>query len=125
MKINTLLLITGILSVLYAACLLFMPEIFLEMRGAYTDAYGIFMTRLMGATVVGYALLGILASKLQSREALRLAAIVNGGGWAAGFIVLLMAKMTLEFNAVIWVDIAFGVIFPIAFANYIFSKPKA
>jgi hypothetical protein len=124
MKINTLLLITGVLSVLYAAMLLFMPENFLEMRGAHTDEYGVFMTRVLGSSIVGYALLGILASKLQSREALRLAAIVNAAGWAAAFIVLLMAKMTMDFNSLIWIDIAFGAIFPIAFASYIFSKAK-
>ena len=123
--INTLLLINGILTALYAVILLFMPKVFFEMRGMTTDAAAIFMARLMGPSQVGYAVLSIAASKLQHRETLRLVTIVNFITWTLGLIIFLVGKLTLEMNGVVWMDIAFAVIFSSAFAYYVFSKPKS
>lgn len=124
-KINTLLLINGIFTAFYAVILLFMPEKFLETHGMHTEAYGIFMIRLLGGpSQVGYAVLSIVASKLQNREILRLVAIVNFITWTSGAILFLVGKLTLEMNALIWMEIAFAIVFSLAFASYIFSKPK-
>ena len=126
MTINTLLLINGILTASYAVILLFMPEtLFFEMRAMPSDAYAIFMARLMGPSQVGYAVLSIAASKLQNRETLRLVTIVNFITWTLGLIVLLAGKLTLETNALVWMDIAFAVIFSLAFAYYVFFEPKS
>ena len=124
--IHTLLLINGILTAVYAVILLFMPEtFFFELRGIHTDAYAIFMARLMGLSQIGYAVLSIAASKLQNGETVRLVTIVNFITWTLGLIVLLVGKLTLEMNALVWMDIAFAVIFSVAFAYHVFSKPKS
>ena len=123
MKIKTLLLINGILTALYAVMLLFMPEKFLEMRGMHTDAYGMFVILLLGVpSQTGYAVLSIIASRSHNGETLRLVSIISCITWTLGLVVLLYGKMKLEMSAMVWGDIAFAMIFSIAFAYYVFSK---
>lgn len=124
MKTNNLLFIAGISSAVYALTLLFAPQQFLDLHGVSTDANGILFARSAGSLSFGYALLGIFSRKLQSIEALRLASIANLGGWTATFFVMLLAKMTLQFNSLIWVDISFCLVFSIAFGAAIFSLKK-
>jgi len=123
MKIKTLLLINGILTALYAVMLLFMRENFLEMRGMHTDAYGMFIILLFGVpSQTGYAVLNILVSRSQNQETLQLVSTINFITWTLGLIILLYGKMKLEMSAMVWGDIAFAMIFSIAFAYYVFSK---
>ena len=124
MKTNNLLFIAGISSTMYALTLLFFPQQFLELHGVSTDANGILFARSNGSLAFGYALLGIFSRKVQSTEALRLASIANFGGWTATFFVMLIAKTTLQFNSFIWADLAFCLIFSIAFSAAIFSPKK-
>jgi hypothetical protein len=123
--INTLLLINGILTAFYAVLLLFMPATFFEMRAMPGDAIAIFMARLLAPSQVGYAVLSIVASRLQNLETLRLVTIVNFITWTLGLIVFLVGKLTLEMNALVWVDIAFAVIFSSAFAYFVFARSKS
>lgn len=115
MKTNYLLLIAGISSAMYAIILLFFPQEFLEMHGVKTDVNGILFARTTGSLAFGYALLGLFSGKIQSVEAIRLASITNFGAWTATFIVMMIAKTTLQFNSFIWADLAFCLLFSIAF----------
>jgi hypothetical protein len=95
------------------------------MRAMPGDAIAIFMARLLAPSQVGYAVLSIVASRLQNLETLRLVTIVNFITWTLGLIVFLVGKLTLEMNALVWVDIAFAVIFSSAFAYFVFARSKS
>lgn len=122
MKINTLLLCSGIASALYAIILLAAPSFFIEIHGLTTDEVGLLFLRVAGALCVGYVILGLQGSKLKSEDGIKLAVLANFGVWLAVFCVMLYGKLTLPFNALIFADIAFCALFSILFATKVFGK---
>lgn len=122
MKISTLLLISGIASALYAIVTLAFPAQFLNLHGITTDPNGVLFIRAIGALSVGYAFLGLFSGKVKSADGLKLACLANFGGWTAMFFVMLIAKITLQFNAAIFADICFCAMFSVLFATKTFAK---
>jgi hypothetical protein len=122
MKTNTLLLISGIASVLYAIILLAFPKFFLDLHGITTDEIGIFFLRVAGTLCIGYAILGLFSVNVKSADGLQLACRANFGAWTTMLFVMIYAKTTLPFNSFIYMDIAFSALFSILFATKAFSK---
>lgn len=122
MKTKTLLLISGIASVLYAFILLAFPKFFLDLHGITTDDTGIFFVRVAGTLCIGYAVLGLFSANVNSEDGLKLASRANFGAWATMFFIMLYGKTALPFNSFIYMDIAFSALFGILFATKSFSK---
>jgi hypothetical protein len=122
MKTQTLLLISGIASAVYAIVALTFPNQFLSLHGITTDPNGVIFVRAIGALSVGYSFLGLFSGKVKSFDGLKLACLANFGGWTAMFFVMLLAKITLQFNAAIFADIGFCALFSVLFATKAFTK---
>lgn len=121
MNTKNVLTITAILSIVYAATLIAMPEKFLEMRGINTDAIGMVFMHVLGANALGWALLAWFGRNLTG-DALRPILIAMIGGWGLSGVLIARAMMTLQMNTMGWMDVAISFVFALVFAYFLFVK---
>lgn len=103
MKLSFLLLAKAIISVVSGLALLLLPSAFMGLAGVTLDASGVVMARMVGALLVGIAVMCWLARAADpsvGREALVLGLFVAD---TLGFVVILLAQLAGLMTAFGWV----------------------
>lgn len=103
MKLSSLLLVKAIISVVSGLALLLLPGAFMGLAGVTLDANGAVMARLVGALLVGIAVICWFARNADpsvGREALVLGLFVAD---TLGFVVILLAQLAGLMTAFGWV----------------------
>lgn len=103
MKLSSLLLVKAIISVVSGVALLLLPGAFMGLAGVTLDANGAVMARLVGALLVGIAVICWFARNADpsvGREALVLGLFVAD---TLGFVVILLAQLAGLMTAFGWV----------------------
>lgn len=103
MKLSSLLLAKAIISVVSGLALLLLPSAFMGLAGVTLDASGVVMARMVGALLVGIAVMCWLARTADpsvGREALVLGLFVAD---TLGFVVILLAQLAGLMTAFGWV----------------------
>ena len=103
MKLSSLLLFKAIVSVVSGLALLLLPSAFMGLAGVTLDASGVVMARLVGALLVGIAVICWSARNADpsvGREALVLGLFVAD---TLGFVVILLAQLAGLMTAFGWV----------------------
>jgi hypothetical protein len=118
MKLNTLILIMALLSLLWGAGFILLPEPMWSMYGLTLDSNGIYVSRELGTI---FFMLGVIlwfARNAPGSQALR--AIVLGLfiGNALGFIVTLIGQFSSGVNAMGWVGAVLYLLLALGFGYY-------
>jgi len=103
MKLSSLLLVKAIISVVSGLALLLLPGAFMGLAGVTLDASGAVMARMVGALLVGIAVICWFAKNADpsvGREALVLGLFVAD---TLGFVVILLAQLAGLMTAFGWV----------------------
>lgn len=103
MKLSSLLLFKAIVSVVSGLALLLLPSAFMGLAGVTLDVSGVVMARLVGALLVGIAVICWSARNADpsvGREALVLGLFVAD---TLGFVVILLAQLAGLMTAFGWV----------------------
>lgn len=125
MKLNTLLVTTAVIAVIFGLVFLFAPEKSVALYGVALGPGGAVMTRFFGATLLGFAVLTWLARNetgSATRKAVIPALIVTN---VAGFVVALAGQLSGLVNALGWSTVAIYVFLAMGFVYFQFVKPGA
>lgn len=121
MKTKTILTITAVLSLVYSLMLILMTANFLEMRGMEPSATAMVLTRLLGAHILGYAML-CWFGKDSTGAAARPILISLLVSFALACAVIVRAMMTLKMTSMGWSDVAITGVFALIYAYMVFMK---
>lgn len=103
MKLSSLLVAKAIISIVAGLALLLLPSAFMGLAGVTLDASGVVMARMVGALLVGIAVMCWFARTADpsvGREALVLGLFVAD---TLGFVVILLAQLAGLMTAFGWV----------------------
>lgn len=102
MKVSTFLVIKAVVSLLFGVGMALLPTQLMNMFGATLDPSGVFMTRTVGACLIGIGLICWLGKDIadNGRRAITLGLFV---GDTLGFIFALMAQLAGLMNPIGWI----------------------
>jgi hypothetical protein len=123
MKLNTLISIMAVLSLVWGAGFLLVPTFFWSLYGLDLDAGGVYMSRQLGVIFFTLGLLLWLARKDSSPVAQR--AIVTGlfFGNAVGFVVALFGQFSAGISELGWLGAASYLLLAVGFGYYMVKTP--
>lgn len=121
MKTKTMLTVTAVLSLVYSLSMILMTAKFLEMRGMEPSATAMVLVRLLGAHILGYALLCWFGKDLTGAS-VRPILISLLASFALACCVLLRAMTTLKMTSMGWSDVVITAIFALIYAYLVFMK---
>jgi hypothetical protein len=124
MKLNTLILIMALLSLVWGAGFILLPESMWSMYGLALDSSGIYVSRELGAIFFTLGVILWFARNDPGSQALR--AIVLGLfiGNALGFIVTLIGQFSTGVNAMGWVGALLYALLALGFGYYTLKAPR-
>ena len=124
MKLNTLILIMALLSLLWGAGFILLPGLMWSMYGLTLDSSGIYVSRELGAV---FFMLGVILwlprniTDLKTQRAMALGLFI---GNALGFIVTLVGQFTTGVNAMGWVGAVLYLLLALGFGYYTLKAPR-
>lgn len=123
MKLRHLFIINIFLAIFFGvACALF-PGFVFWLYGLVPDDAAIWVTRLVGGSILGYATLmwfGIRAAPVSARRAIALALLVQD---AIGCIASVEFQLTGKVNLFGWFSLALYGVLALAYAYFLFVRP--
>jgi hypothetical protein len=105
-KLNTLILVMAVLSLVWGAGFLVVPAFFWSLYGLELDAGGVYIARMLGVIFFTLGLVLWLVRKELSPAALRLVGAGLFAGCALGFVVVLVGQFSADISAMGWVGAA-------------------
>jgi hypothetical protein len=122
MKLNLLFVINTILAGLFGLGLIFMPAFISDFYGADLSLAGLFMGQMMGACLIGFAILTWLARGLDDFAARRSLAIVFTLGYLIAFVLTLTAQLNGVVNQFGWINVAGYSVLTLAFGYFMVTR---
>jgi hypothetical protein len=124
MKLRQLFSINLVIAVFFGLSCTFIPRQLFQLYGLTLDGSGVWATRLVGGSILGYATLMLFARKTNSRESRRAIAIALLVQDTIG----LLASLEIQFSGVMgpigWSNPALYLILAVGYAYFIFIKPS-
>ena len=104
MKVSTFLVIKAVVSLLFGIGMALLPSVLMNLYGVSLDSSGVFMTRTVGACLIGIGLICWLGKDLANDglKAITLALFVAD---TLGFIFSLMAQLAGLMNTLGWMTV--------------------
>jgi len=118
MKLNTLMIITAIVAFIFGLAFIIAPSASIGLYGNTLDSVGSFLTRYLGAALLGYAFLAWLNRNNASKG-------VQAGLFVAmvlGFIVALYDAIAGTHNALVWLNVVIYLLLALGFGYFAFMK---
>jgi hypothetical protein len=118
MKLNTLMIITAIVAIIFGLGFILAPQASIGLYGNKLDAVGEFMARYFGAALLGYAFLAWLTRNTASKG-------VQAGFFVAmvlGFVVALYDGIAGTHNGLVWLNVVIYLLLAIGFGYFAFMK---
>lgn len=119
MKLNTLIVIMALLSLIWGAGFILIPTFFWSLYGLALDAGGEYMSRQLGVVFFMLGLILWLARKEQSPVALRAMTIGLFCGNVLGFVVALIGQFGAGISMLGWVGIVSYFLLALGFGYYL------
>jgi hypothetical protein len=116
MKLNTLMAITAIVAFIFGLGFILAPVASMSLYGNTLEGVGIFITRYLGAALLGYAFLAWLTRNTASKG-------VQAGFFVAmvlGFVVALYDAIAGTHNALVWLNVVIYLLLGIGFGYFAF-----
>ena len=125
MKLNTFMAIVAVVAGLFGLGFVFVPEQVLSFYGAAPDAGVNYMAQLLGAALLGFAVILWLCKDAEDspvRQAILLGLFVAEG---VGFVVALIVQLGGGINALGWSTVLIYLLFALGFGYFRFIKSAA
>ena len=122
MTLNLLFVINTILAGLFGLGLIFMPAFISEFYGADLTSAGLLLSQMMGACLIGFAILTWLGRGLDDFEARRSMAIVFLLGYLIAFVLSLTGQLNGVLNPNGWINVAGYGILTLAFGYFTLTR---
>lgn len=125
MKLSTVFTANAVVTLLFGLGFTLVPATVLTLYGLTLSEGGLFVARLFGAALLGYAMLTWSARNTEESGAR--GAIVLGLflGFAIGFIVSLAGQIAGVVNALGWSTVAIYLLLALGYGYFQFMKPSA
>lgn len=125
MKLGTLLTLNAIVAALFGLGLVLVPATLMSLYGVTLGAEGIYVARLFGAELLGYATLAWFARNTQESGARRAIILAFFVSWAVGFVCALIGQLSGVVNALGWSNVGLYLLFALGYAYFQFMRPSA
>jgi hypothetical protein len=124
MKLRNLFAINIFFAIFFGGTCTFLPHFIFSMYNLVPDEAAIWVTRLTGGSILGFATLmwfGIKTPSVESRRAIALALLVQD---AIGFIASIVFQFTDKVNVFGWLSLALYGVLALAYAYFLFIRPN-
>jgi hypothetical protein len=124
MKLNTFMIISAIIALIFGLGFILAPATSLKPYGTTTDLTGQFLGRYLGASLLGIACIVWLtrnAPPSDTRKGLLTGLFIT---MVLGFLVALYDKFAGTSNNFIWVNVAIYLLLAIGFGYFTFMKKE-
>lgn len=125
MRLNTLLLIAGLLAYVFGLGFLLVPGAVLPVYGLETSPATLLMSRFFGVALVNVGLVVYLLRDVREAAAQRGLALAGVVGSAAGVAVALMGQLNGLVNSMGWSTVAIYGLLLLGYASCLWGRPKA
>jgi len=125
MKLRHIFIINIFIAAFFGLSWCILPRFFFWLYGLIPNYISIWLVRLVGGSVLGFATLmwfGIKIASVDSRKAIALALLVQD---IIGFIASIIFLFSGRANFFAWLSLAMYGGFAIAYAFFIFIKPES
>jgi hypothetical protein len=124
MRLNTLLLVAGLLALLFGLGFLLVPGPLLSGYGVTADPAAILMARFFGAALVQLGLVLYLTREVADPAGQRGIVLGSFLGSAAGLIVALMGQISGLVGALGWSTVLLYFLLLLGFGSFLIAKPR-
>ncbi len=118
MKLNTLFTITAIVAFIFGLGFILAPVATMSLYGNTLEGVGVFVSRYLGASLLGYAFLAWLNRNTTSKG-------VEAGFFAAmvlGLVVAIYDALAGTHNGLVWLNVAIYLLLGAGFGYFTFLK---
>jgi hypothetical protein len=118
MKLNTLMIVTAIVALIFGLGFMLAPLQSISLYGNTLEGAGIFIARYFGAALLGYAFLAWFTRNTASKG-------VTAGFFAAmvlGFLVALYDAIAGTHNGLVWLNVVIYLLLALGFGYFSFMK---
>ena len=122
MKLGTFLIIAAVVSVLFGLGLVLLAGPLMSLYGISLSPGGLIIARLLGAALLGYAVLTWCARKAEDSEARKAIILSIFISDAIGFIVALIGRLSGAVNAFGWSTVIIYLLLALGFGYFQFIK---
>jgi len=122
-KLKQLFTINFPIAVFFGSTCSLFPALVLQMYGLPVDAAAIWVTRLVGGSILGFATLmwfGRKTATVESRRSIALALLVQD---IVGFIASMEIQLIGNINALGWTNLILYGLLAIGYAYFLFLRP--
>jgi Ca2+/Na+ antiporter len=124
MKLSTLILIMALLSLLWGAGFILLPEAMWSMYGLTLNSNGIYVSRELGAVFFMLGVILWLARNIADSKTQRAIALGLFIGNVVGCIVTLVGQFSTGVNAMGWIGAVLYLLLALGFGYYALKVPS-
>lgn len=126
MKLSTWMVIKAVVVIVFGIGFVLMPQSLGAIYAMSLDPSGALMARLFGTAFIFEAIVLWLARNAPASDpTIRAIVTAVAVSNAIGFVVTLLATLSGVWNALGWLPVLLYLVFGLAFAYFLFSKPGA
>jgi hypothetical protein len=122
MKLKTLMIINTIVAIVFGVTFVIVPAHIYSLYDITANEQLIYMGRLFGATLIGFALLTWLAKNATDSDARRAIVYALFTADCIGFVVALIGQIGNVVNALGWLTVAIYLLLALGFGYFQFFK---
>jgi hypothetical protein len=123
MKLSTLFVINAVLALLFGLAFVIFPAQVLSLYSAETNVTSIYMTRLLGAAFIGYAILTWLVKDSGGSAELRAILLALFVGDMLGFVISLYNQLLFSTSALSWSTVLIYLLLGLGFGYFFWKTP--
>jgi len=123
MTLRNFFIVKAVITVCFGAGFVLAPAPLLSLYGVTVSAAGILLARLLGAALLGYAVVAWSARNAEDSKARRGIVLGEFIHCAIGFIVTLLAQLSGIFNPLGWSIVAIYLLLALGYGYFQFLKP--
>ena len=123
MKLSTLLLINAIVASLFGLGFVLIPDMVLSLYGVTLSVNGIYISRLLGAAFLGFAVVSWLVKNSTGSAELRAILFALFISEILGFFISLFYQLQGVVNALGWTTVAIYLLLGVGFGYFYWKNP--
>ncbi len=123
MRLRALLMIAAVIATVFGVAFVVAPGALLSIYGVTLDKAGTLVAQLLGASLIGLAVLDWFARNVTDPEAQRAVALANLVSDGVGFVVILIGQLAGVANSLNWSTVVIYLLLALGFGYVQFMKP--
>lgn len=125
MKLRNLLVVAAAIAAIFGVGLVVVTGPLLAIYGITLDKAGTVVAQLLGAALIGFAVLDWLARDVTDPQARQAVVLGNLAGEVVGFVVILLGQLAGVANTLGWTTVAIYLLLGLGFAYVQFGQRRS